>query len=960
MTVCVTAVFAPSPLARAADDKVTFNDHVLPIFRSNCNGCHNADKKKAGLDLTSYQAALAGGDNGSVINTADAGGSQLYKVMTHAAEPTMPPKKDKLPQAELETVRKWIAGGALESMTGKAAAAVKPKVDLGTVAVTGKPSGPVAMPVGLASEPIVHTARAGAVESLAASPWAPVVAVGGQRQVVLYHARSLDVLGVLPFPEGVPLVLRFSRNGSLLLAAGGEGAKAGKVVLYDVATGARLIDVGDEQDQVLAADLSPDQKFVALGGPARLVKVLDAADGKELYSIKKHTDWVTAIAISPDGQYLASGDRAGNLYMFEANNGGELHTLAGHKDAIAAVSFRGDSNVLLSASKDGTIKLWDMSEGKQLKSADAHRGGVTSASFAHDGRIVSCGRDKVVKVWDSAITQAKWLTPAFGDLALHATFDGEDRQVVAGDWSGVVRVWDLGGQVGPDGKPTKGKEAEPKVLGELTPNPPRIADRLELATKKLATAEAAVAKAEADAKTAQDAVDKAAAEEKSIAATISSAKKAIVDGEAVMKASDDLLSGKPVEKADRRLARAKEDLDRLTAAGNQAGKDAEATLADAARVAAANVNAAPAGTDLAALEADHEARKKRLAEADAALAKAKAAAKAVVDAKASMTAAGAEQAVAEKAVADAKGAMAKATADRAEAAKAVPRAKEELKAAEAKTKSAVTATAGANVKALAAKKVLDEAKAAVAGATYDVAKLMASRAATTMANAKAAMKAKQDAKQAADGAEKAAVAAVEKAKADVVSFKKARVESPAKVKQLAAQLPALTKAAADVVAPAEAAAKAAADRTAVATLADELSRKIAEQARQSTDSKGLADADAAAKKVLESLAADLTTAKGKAAKWAEARKKADADLASVEQAIAKEKSDTENAGKITEGLAKAVADAEADLPKKRATAQEAAAPVEEAKAAVDQAKAEYDRLSAEAAKLTPTPVANRG
>src|SRR5204862_455867 len=98
-------------------------------------------------------------------------------------------------------------------------------VDLGAVVVSGKPTGPIAFPTLLSGEPLVHTTRPGAVEALATSPWAPVIAVGGQKQVVLYHSQTLEVLGVLPFTEGVPRVLQFSRNGSILLVAGGQGAK---------------------------------------------------------------------------------------------------------------------------------------------------------------------------------------------------------------------------------------------------------------------------------------------------------------------------------------------------------------------------------------------------------------------------------------------------------------------------------------------------------------------------------------------------------------------------------------------------------------------------------------------------------------------------------------------------------------------------------------------------------------
>src|SRR5687767_15437950 len=99
------ALFA-APAVSSAQEKISYQDHALPLFRNACLNCHNSDKKKAGLDLGSYAAALAGSDNGPVINAGDPGGSKLLKVMTHAEEPAMPPNKDKLPDKELDLIKK--------------------------------------------------------------------------------------------------------------------------------------------------------------------------------------------------------------------------------------------------------------------------------------------------------------------------------------------------------------------------------------------------------------------------------------------------------------------------------------------------------------------------------------------------------------------------------------------------------------------------------------------------------------------------------------------------------------------------------------------------------------------------------------------------------------------------------------------------------------------------------------
>ena len=81
------------------------------------------------------------------------------------------------------------------------------------------------------------------------TPWldgpTALAAVAGQKQVSLYNTDTAQLLGVLPFPEGIPHVLQFSRNGSVLLVGGGRGGHSGLVVLFDVKTGKRIAKVED-------------------------------------------------------------------------------------------------------------------------------------------------------------------------------------------------------------------------------------------------------------------------------------------------------------------------------------------------------------------------------------------------------------------------------------------------------------------------------------------------------------------------------------------------------------------------------------------------------------------------------------------------------------------------------------------------------------------------------------------
>ncbi len=166
LALCLAAVAA---MARAEDEKpadpapmakITYDEHVQPIFREHCFSCHSQDTKKSDLSLASYTALMTGGASGAIVEPGDIDSSRLWALVSHAEEPNMPPEQDKLPQAKLETVKAWILGGSLENNGSVAKVSKKPKMQMSMASGAAKPEGPPPMPDKLPRQPVIYTPRA--------------------------------------------------------------------------------------------------------------------------------------------------------------------------------------------------------------------------------------------------------------------------------------------------------------------------------------------------------------------------------------------------------------------------------------------------------------------------------------------------------------------------------------------------------------------------------------------------------------------------------------------------------------------------------------------------------------------------------------------------------------------------------------------------------------------------------
>lgn len=101
------------------DRVVSFSQDISPIFQSSCatSGCHGSGTQESGVNLSSYDDALnsVGNQYGeNVINEGNPDESPLVDKIEPNPQigQRMPYQRDPLPQADIDSIRAWIADGA--------------------------------------------------------------------------------------------------------------------------------------------------------------------------------------------------------------------------------------------------------------------------------------------------------------------------------------------------------------------------------------------------------------------------------------------------------------------------------------------------------------------------------------------------------------------------------------------------------------------------------------------------------------------------------------------------------------------------------------------------------------------------------------------------------------------------------------------------------------------------------
>src|SRR5688572_20011504 len=414
------AVLITSPLVSAQDP--SYVQGVRPILDKHCISCHQPASKQSDLDLTTYARFEAGGKRGAAFVIGSAEQSLVMQFITAALKPSMPLGQPPLTATDVSIIRDWINSGAKDDSPSEVAS----------------------------SEPPVYH-QPPVITALRFSPDGQMLAVSGNREVLLHHADGSGLVKRLSGRADRILSIAFSPDGNLMIAGGGTPARFGEIQFWAPREGRLLRTAEVTGDTVFGASISPDATKVAVGCADNTVRAFESATGKELYKISAHENWVLGTAFGIDSKRLVSVGRDRAAKLIDAEAGQFLENVNQMRGELAAVARHPKADEIVIGGEDRIPYLYKMDRPRNLKVGEdatlmrqlaPQDGAIFALDWSPDGKRVAVGgAGPSVNIYDtdSGLPVASCKGHFAGIYAV--AFSPDSTRLATGGFDGQVRLY---------------------------------------------------------------------------------------------------------------------------------------------------------------------------------------------------------------------------------------------------------------------------------------------------------------------------------------------------------------------------------------------------------------------------------------------------------------------------------------------------------------------------------------
>lgn len=292
---------------------------VQAVLQARCSSCHGAAEAAAGLRVDDWNALMAGSDHGEAIIPFDPARSLAVELAAELRHPADVDNNTPLTADELDTLRRWIAGGARSALGEVAYAESRDLVYVtnqgaDVVSVIDASAGVVARTVDLAERGYGPNAKPHHVAVEPSGDHWFVTLIGGNR--VLEFDRSNRILGTAPFETPGMLAVHPTEDRLYVgrsMSAVNPPQRIGVIRPSDMTI--EEVDVFFPRPHPLG--IAPGGAHVYTGSMSvNQVAAVAGVDEVELTSVPGPAYSFMHFDVSPDGTTMVATTHTGELLLF--------------------------------------------------------------------------------------------------------------------------------------------------------------------------------------------------------------------------------------------------------------------------------------------------------------------------------------------------------------------------------------------------------------------------------------------------------------------------------------------------------------------------------------------------------------------------------------------------------------------------------------------------------------------
>ncbi|MDT8445408.1 MAG: WD40 repeat domain-containing protein [bacterium] len=257
-------------------------------------------------------------------------------------------------------------------------------------------------------------------------------------ETVLWDLTQMSKVRKYEMPKGFKAqCLRISPDNKLIAV----GGNASVIKVFDRNTGQEQYELQGHKGKINSLDFHPTEPKLVSVGADKTVIYWDLKTKRSLFKREIHNGQINMVRFSRDGEQFATGSADRTAKVFRSYDQQLLFTLSGHERGVRAVAFSPNKDVLATASDDTKIRTFDLVSGKLQNDFVGHEFIVSDMAFAPHGKaMVSASRDKTIKIWD--VNAGKFIRTLSGQedqiTALAMTPDG--KLIAVGNLTGRINL----------------------------------------------------------------------------------------------------------------------------------------------------------------------------------------------------------------------------------------------------------------------------------------------------------------------------------------------------------------------------------------------------------------------------------------------------------------------------------------------------------------------------------------